>query len=805
MTSRISRSFLRILAIFVLLSGLSILAAAQRETDVNYESPTPILLSEATSTRALAQSSRRATTVSPSKIVARAFSLNSKIILYVSDLRLMSGEGANAFRIYAEDSLGHGYRYPVLDIQPSVNFKNVWEVTTVLTDESGYWEPPTTGGDLLIYLTWRGLASNKVKIGIGKMGGETKESADAKPTPLGTTARLTTDSKVSRSAALVSPLKKFNDHARFLEQATFGPQREFDSQFAGIRLTTWINNQFNQQYPTVGNPYPDDDVNYALQPVNAPLTCNGSSNLAAVPPDPVDTPVTCFRDSYTMYPMQTWNSKEMLNGTAQLRHRVSWALSQIWVTSGVDIQQSRHMAEYHKILSTNAFGNYRTLMQQMTLSPTMGDYLSMSQSSRLNPNENYAREIMQLFSVGLFMLNQDGTVICVEHNPCQVGDTAIPSYDQITVNNMTKVLTGWSFCQSSAPGACPHIVSGAVNYVDPMLFNGNVTTAGGNKHDISAKTLLVYNGSTTSNIAACPPTGAGACGLTCLPIFNCTLVAPTTNAQAVAAVQTYANNSLTQALDNIFNHPNLPPYISKILIQQMVTSNPTPAYVGRIAAVFSDNGSAVRGDMKAVIMAILTDPEARGSFKTDPNYGKLREPVQFAANILRSFNVRDAAASGQSDGVLTGRGEYTGMGQTPFRSPTVFNYFPPNFIIPGTSLLGPEFALMTTGTAIQRTNFVNQMVYGNPAIPVTAATNTGGTPNGTSIDITDLQAMLVSDPSGGSMVDELNRRMLHNTMSSTMKSAILTSVGTVSSVDTMGKVRQAIYLVATSSQYQVQR
>ncbi len=804
MTSRISRSFLRILAIFVLLSGLSILAAAQRETDVNYESPTPILLSEATSTRALAQSSRRAATVSPSKIVARAFSLNSKIILYVSDLRLMSGEGANAFRIYAEDSLGHGYRYPVLDIQPSVNFKNVWEVTTVLTDESGYWEPPTTGGDLLIYLTWRGLASNKVKIGIGKMGGETKESADAKPTPLGTTARLTTDSKVSRSAALVSPLKKFNDHARFLEQATFGPQREFDSQFAGIRLTTWINNQFNMQYPSVSNPYPDDNTNYALQPVNAPLTCNGSSNLAAVPPDPVDTPVTCFRDSYTMYPMQTWNSKEMLYGTAQLRHRVSWALSQIWVTSGVDIQQSRHMAEHHKILSANAFGNYRTLMQQMTLSPTMGDYLSMSQSTRLNPNENYAREIMQLFSVGLFMLNPDGTVICVEHNPCQTGDTAVPSYDQNAVNNLTKVLTGWSFCQT-AGGVCPALTSGTVNFVDPMLFNGAVTTAAGNKHDISAKTLLVYDGSTTSNIAACPPTGAGACGLSCLPGFNCTLVAPTTNAQAVAAVQTYANNSLNQALNNIFYHPNLGPYVSKLLIQQMVTSDPTPAYVGRVAAAFNDNGFGVRGDMKAVIMALLTDPEARGSFKTDPNYGKLREPVQFAANILRSLNVRDAAGIGQSDGVLTGTSSFTGMSQVPFRSPTVFNYYPPNFVIPGTSILGPEFALMTTGTAIQRANFVNQMTFGNPAVAVSANTNSGGAPSGTSIDLSDLQAMVVADSTGGTMVDELNRRMLHSTMSPTMRSTILTSVATVGPTDTMGKVRQALYLIATSSQYQVQR
>ena len=150
----------------------------------------------------------------------------------------------------------------------------------------------------------------------------------------------------------------------------------------------------------------------------------------------------------------------MLYGDAQLRQRVAWALSQIWVTSGVDIQQSRHMVEYYKVLNDNAFGNYRSLMQQMTLNPTMGDYLSMAGSTRTNPNENYPREIMQLFSIGLVMLNPDGTVQCVEHNPCQTGDTPIPTYDQTGVNNLTKVLTGWNFCQAAT--TCPNLSAGTV-------------------------------------------------------------------------------------------------------------------------------------------------------------------------------------------------------------------------------------------------------------------------------------------------------------------------------------------------------
>jgi len=425
------------------------------------------------------------------------------------------------------------------------------------------------------------------------------------------------------------------------------------------------------------------------------------------------------------------------------------------------------MVEYHKILSNNAFGNYRTMMKQMTLSPTMGAYLSMAASTKNNPNENYAREIMQLFTVGLFMLNPDGTLQCVEHNPCQTGDTQIPTYDQNGVNNLTKVLTGWSYCETTA--VCPNRTTGAQNFIDPMLLNtGN--------HDLTAKTLLTYPGVTNQNIAAC----TGCTG---------------------TAITTYANNSMDQALDNIFYHPNVGPFVSKNLIQQLVTSDPTPAYVGRVAAVFNNNGSGVRGDMKAVVKAILLDPEARGDVKTDPNFGKLREPVQFTTNILRHFNVRSADGLSQSDGYITGRSEFTGMGQIPFFSPTVFNFFPPDYVIPGTAMLGPEFAIMTTGTSIQRANFVNRMVYSSPPI----AGGTTNSPNGLAIDLSDLQALSTADSTGNQLVDELNRRMLHGTMSAAMKSTILTAVTSVASTDPLGRARQAVYLVATSSQFQVQR
>ena len=256
------------------------------------------------------------------------------------------------------------------------------------------------------------------------------------------------------------------------------------------------------------------------------------------------------------------------------------------------------------------------------------------------------------------------------------------------------------------------------------------------------------------------------------------------------------NVELDLALDNIFYHPNVAPFVSKLLIQQMVMSDPSPAYVGRVAAVFNNNGAGVRGDMKSVIRTILLDPEARGDVKTDPNFGKLREPVSFATALLRALNVKNAALTGPSDGVIT---NYTnGIGQNPFNSPTVFNYYPPDFVVPGTSLLGPEFGILTTGTAVGRANVVNTMTFGQIAV-------SENSPAGTRIDLADLQALSAADPTGNQLLDALNQRLLHNTMSPQMRSTILPAITALPSTDTIGRARAAVYLVASSSQFQVQR
>jgi uncharacterized protein (DUF1800 family) len=759
MATKIPRVCLRLLAASLVVCAWSAMAFAQDDPDPN--SPSPILLTQNGSYRVITNQYAGIQT----NRVDEVFEPNDVVTLYVKNVPLMKDEGASSFRTFVVDRNGTHYRFPVIDLQPAQGPRGTYVLTVKLTDEFGFNAPPTADGDIAIAVTWRGMISNFGKLGLGQTGGDidpmiaalTANTSPAPPPPpietKGTTRTL--GSKKGAPSLVQAPnyvgYRWSGDRTRFMEQAAFGPERGLDNRIRRIGLRTWLAEQFAASYPTF--PYP----NQPLKPGTPPADCDGSSSTA-------DVPATCYRDTYTMYPLQTWFMQEALYGNAQLRHRVAWALSQIWVNSGVGIQQSRQMVEYHKILSNNAFGNFRTLMGQMTLNPTMGDYLDMNRSTKNNPNENYAREIMQLFTIGLFMLNQDGTQ--------QLDGTGNPiaTYDQNGVNNLTKVLTGWVNCNSG----CANSAVGIVNYIDPMvLVTGN--------HDTSAKTLLSYPGSTTTNIAACS---------------NCT------NATNIT---TYANNSMNQALDNIFNHPNVGPFIGKQLIQQLVTSDPTPAYVSRVAAVFNDNGFGVRGDMKAVVTAILLDPEARGDNKTDPDYGKLREPVQLATNILRHFNVRSAAGTGQSDGVLTGRSEFTGMGQLPFMSPTVFNYFPPDYIIPETTVLGPEFALMTTGTTIQRANFVNRLAFISPAVPVSANTNNGGSPLGTSLDFSDLQALSAADASGGQLVDELDRRMMHSTMSAQMRSTILTAVTNISSADPLNRSRQAVYLVATSSQYQVQR
>jgi hypothetical protein len=259
--------------------------------------------------------------------------------------------------------------------------------------------------------------------------------------------------------------------------------------------------------------------------------------------------------------------------------------------------------------------------------------------------------------------------------------------------------------------------------------------------------------------------------------------------QTIPAGQS-AQGDLDAALDIIFNHPNVGPFIGRQLIQHLVTSNPTPAYVARVTAAFDNNGQGVRGDLRAVLRAILLDPEARGDAKTAADYGKLREPALLVTNVARALN-------GASDGVYLLQ-QATAMGQSVFQAPSVFNFYPPNFQAPGTSLDGPPFKIMLTGTILNRANFANRILFGGNVNP--DATVAGAT--GTQLNLQPFQA-LAGNPD--QLLDRFDLVFMHNTLSPQARQTILAAVNAYGASDTLGRVRQAAYLVATSAQYQVEQ
>jgi hypothetical protein len=519
-----------------------------------------------------------------------------------------------------------------------------------------------------------------------------------------------------------APGASFANTARFLEQASFGPTSAEIARVQNIGLRAYLDEQF--ALPISGYP------SLPLQPTTEPPGCDS----------------ICRRDHYSHYLLQRRFFERAMYEPDQLRQRVAWTLHKLIVTSGNTLQQASHMAPYLQILDNRAFGNYRQILGEITLNPAMGQYLDMMTSTRNNPNENYPREILQLFSIGTDKLNLDGTPIL------DVDGIPVPTYDQAVVDGFTKAFTGWRLAPQPAPGVAEYIL--------PMVLDTNSTPPESpNNHDFTAKTLLdgVVIPARTSSVAN-------------------------------------AYLDLNDALDNIFNHPNVGPYIARHFIHSLVTSNPSPAYIARVAAKFNNDGTGERGDLKAVVEAVLLDPEARGNVKTTATYGHLREPALFICNMLRLFDAKSFNRTTNSDGYLEPRAR--DMDQSILRPTTVFSYFPADFSLPGGSgLLGPEFGILSTSTTLRRANFINTIVFNGINVSTDA-------PQGTSLDFSALQA-LAATPSA--LVDEVNRLMLYNTMSPEMRTSIITAVTAVNSSNPLKRARTAVYLVATSSQYQVQR
>lgn len=400
-----------------------------------------------------------------------------------------------------------------------------------------------------------------------------------------------------------------------------------------------------------------------------------------------------------------------LQGQDQLRQRVAWALSQIWVVSAVKVDNTHAMVPYIRILEEGAFGNVRTVLEQVTLSAAMGEFLDMVNNKKafgtapniVMPNENFARELMQLFTIGLAGLAQDGT------------PNTTPTYTQADTLELSRVLTGWTYG-----------TTGDMRWEVPMIPNPA-------QHDTGSKTVM---------------------------------------GTVFPANQT-AQQDLRQALDMLFNHPNMPPFIAKHLIQKLVKSNPTPAYISRVAGVFINNGQNVRGDLRAIVRAILMDAEA----SADPNSGKFSEPALFLTTLARGLNSTVIDHPYMTDFSQD-------MSQRIWFAPSVFNYFSPSYRLNG--VLGPELQIWSTATAMTRSNFVASLIN-------------GGFGTNFTVDLTPYQAVAGN---AGALVDEANARLMGGTMGPEMRQAIITALNGVT--NNTSRIRTTLYLVASSMQYQVE-
>ena len=486
---------------------------------------------------------------------------------------------------------------------------------------------------------------------------------------------------------------------RILDQATWGPTAASVTQLQQAGFNAWFSKEVSAPY----SPIPD-------QPL---LGTDGKAFTS-------------------MAPLQASFYANTLNGQDQLRQRVAFALSEIWVVSNIDLNRAAAFPPILRIFQKRAFDNYETLMQDITLNPAMGHYLDMVNNNKGIPakntaaNENYARELMQLFTIGLVELNKDGSEVLNN-------GATVPTYTQDTVTNLAKMFTGWTYAPVS--GVADH-TNNPINFLAPMEAHET-------EHDTTEKS-----------------------------IFGVTVPAGHT-----------AEQDVELALSTIFNQRSLPPFVSKQLIQHLVTSNPSAAYVSRVASVFENNGNGIRGDLKAVVYQILTDPEAREgdteAFTSAPEFGHFREPVLFSANLLRGLNATLTASSNVEAST-------NAMGQNLFNSPSVFSYFPPNYETDG--ITAPELNIYNTQTSVSRTGVVNSAVF---AGHLDTNTTFNLTPFITAAGSTDQAAFFA-------MVNEL---FFHDNMSSEVKAAMERAMAAVTAPT--DKAKAGLYIALTSSEYQV--
>jgi uncharacterized protein (DUF1800 family) len=492
------------------------------------------------------------------------------------------------------------------------------------------------------------------------------------------------------------PGPSYGAAARFLEQSSFGPTPATIARVREIGFSKYIDEQF------------------------------------AAEPSPITDPPIDAKGNAPMRPLQDQFFYNAVNGEDQLRQRVAFALHQIWVVSAVKVNRPGAIPTYLRTLQADAFGNFYDLMWDITLNPGMGHYLDMVNNDKPNPktgkgaNENYARELLQLFTLGLYQLNSDGTrKLDAQGNP-------IPTYDQETIEELGRTFTGWTYAPALGSPMKPH---NPANWTGPMVaYEAN--------HDTGEKILL--------------------------------------DGARLSAGRS-AKSDLEDALHLIFNHPNVGPFIGRQLIQHLVTSNPSPAYIERVAKVFEDNGSGARGDLRAVVKAILLDPEARDADDASPAAGEghLREPALFIAGVVRALG----ASVDPTNGLATYSSQ---VGQNVYFPPTVFNYYHPGYAIEQTEINAPEFEILSTSAAMQRADFVNSLIYGKIA--------------GVTVDLTPYSS-LANSPDG--LMTAVDNALMRGNMPADMRQVVRSAIFSGATPKAMAQT--ALYLTASSWQYQVQR
>jgi uncharacterized protein (DUF1800 family) len=492
---------------------------------------------------------------------------------------------------------------------------------------------------------------------------------------------------------------------RFLRQASFGPTPTEVANVRDIGFEAWIDQQLLEQ-ASLQLPYMDD----LPEPENSR---EGQTNR-----------------------LDAW-FQNVLNGEDQLRQRVAFALSEIMVISdqGNLFNFPNGMADYYDKLALNAFANYPDLLKTVTLTPAMGRYLSMlgnqkpDKTLNIRPDENYAREVMQLFSIGLVMLNNDGSIILAQN------DQPIPTYDQDVIEAFAHVFTGWTFY-------------GSETFNQPSYIFRRPMIAFQEYHDEGEKFLL--------------------------------------NDVILPAGQS-AEDDLDAALENISNHANVPPFISRQLIQRLVTANPSPDYIERVSEVFIDDGSGTRGNLGAVVKTILLDPEARAEPTSDTS-GKLTEPLLRLTSIWRAFN-----ASAENDRYLFAYPEYS-FSQAPLRADSVFNFFRPEFAPTGEigklGLVSPEMQITNETTSVLVNNYLALAIFLQHSAVAEKEVDT------IYIDI-EPELAIANQPED--LVDHVAEKLLGGNLSDELRAETLAMMQRWDSLE--GKVVEAIYMIAASPEF----